>query len=136
MNIERPIISNLNQFIDIFYNKYEVTDIEFKVYELLYKHLQTLTNDEFNKRFKDGYNSKQDMLNQRANRQTKPLFTAKQVKTYFRNEFKRNPHLKDVIDSIPEILNNLYSAELLERLETPSKQENIYYIPYNEDMEK
>lgn len=135
LNIEKPTITNLNQFIDIFYDKYEITDIENIVYEFLYRNLKPLTDKEIETKIKEGWNTKTDMLNQRANRKSKCFFTVKQVKTYFRNEFRRNQHLKDVIDSLGDILNNLYSAELLERLETASKQENIYYIPYNEELE-
>ena len=135
LNIEKPTITNLNQFIDIFYDKYEITDIEHMVYEFLYRNLKPLTDKEIETKIKEGWNTKTDMLNQRANRKSKCFFTVKQVKTYFRNEFRRNQHLKDVIDSLGDILNNLYNAELLERLETASKQENIYYIPYNEELE-
>ena len=135
MQIKKPSGNHLKDFLGIFLDKYEVTDIEFMVYELLYRNLKTPTDKQFEKEFKNGWNAKTDMLNSRAERQTKTFFTAKQVKTYFKSEFRSNKHLKDIIDSIPEILNNLYSAELLERIETQSRQENIYYIPYNKELE-
>ena len=135
MQIKKPSGNHLKDFLNIFLDKYEVTDIEFMVYELLYRNLKTPTDKQFEKEFKNGWNAKTDMLNSRAERQTKTFFTAKQVKTYFKSEFRSNKHLKDIIDSIPEILNNLYSAELLERIETQSRQENIYYIPYNKELE-
>ena len=135
MQIKKPSGNHLKDFLDIFLDKYEVTDIEFMVYEMLYRNLKTPTDKQFEKEFKNGWNAKTDMLNSRAERQTKTFFTAKQVKTYFKSEFRGNKHLKDIIDSIAEILNNLYSAELLERIETQSRQENIYYIPYNKELE-
>lgn len=135
LNIVEPTKEDLNKFLDIFLDKHEITDIEFMVYELLYNNLQTLTEKEFDKRFNNGWNEQTDMLKSRSNRKSKTFFTAKQVKTYFKSEFRGNKHLKDIIDSIAEILSNLYDVGLLERLETPSKQENIYYIPYNKELE-
>lgn len=136
LNISEPVETDLNNFLDVFYDKYDITQMEYLVYEKLYKNLRVLPDEEFEKEFKSGWNTKTDMLNSTANRKSKTFFTVKQVKTYFRNDFRMNKHLKDVIDSIGEILENLFNANLLDRLETPSGQENIYYIKYNEELEE
>ena len=122
-------------FLEIFLDKYEVTTIEFMLYELLYRNLRTLTEEEFNKEFEKGWNQQTDMLKSRTNRKDKTFFTVKQVKSYFKSEIKNNKHLKDIFEDVGDILSNLYNAELLDRLETPSNQENIYYIPYNKELE-
>ena len=76
-----------------------------------------------------------DILLQVKNRKEKSFFTAKQIKTYFKQDFKRNKNLKDTIDQIPSILNNLYNANYLNKIEWQYNNQNLYYLPYNEDME-
>lgn len=136
LRISKPNEDDLKKFLDIFYVNIEVTTIEYMVYKKLYKNLKVLKDEEFETMYRDGWNEKTDMLNSRKDRKSKALFTVKKVKTYFKTDFKRNKHLKDVIDSLSEILENLFNADLLGRLETPSGQENIYYIKYNEELEE
>ena len=106
------------------------------IYKKLYQNLNALSESELSLKLdNDGsvYESK-DILRQSKDRKDKSFFTAKQIKTYFKQDFKRNKNLKDTIDQIPQILNNLYNANYLERLEWQYNGQNLYYLPYNEDM--
>ena len=137
VQVGNPLTSDVIEFLEVFKPKYEVTEIEYMIYERLYKSLRVLGEDEVeNKLYEDGTVKNQYLLTQRTNRETKSFFTAKQIKTYFANEFKMNKNLKDTIDNIPDILNNLFKAEYINRTESQYQGQNIYYIPYNKDMQK
>lgn len=137
IQVGNPLETDVMKFLDVFKPKYEVTDIEFLVYEKLYNNLFVLKTDEVaNKLYDDGEVKNQYLLNQRTNRKTKSFFTAKQIKTYFARDLKGNKNLKDTIDRIPDILNNLFNAGLINRIEIQYQGQNVYYIPFNQDMEK
>ena len=77
-----------------------------------------------------------DLLKTRTNRKSKSFFTAKQIKTYFKNDFKMNKNLKDTIEDIPKILKNLYNAGYIELvLEWEYQNQEVYYIPNKDEME-
>ena len=44
-------------------------------------------------------------------------------------------NLKDTLDQVPEILNNLYNAGYLERIDWQYNGQNVYYMLKNADME-
>ena len=135
--IGNPLVIDVTDFLDVFAPKYDVTEIEFLVYERLYNNLNVLNkNDVEKKLYDDGSIKNSDMLRQRKERNKKSFFTAKQIKTYFANEFKKNKNLKDTKDKIPDILNNLFEAGLLNRIEWQYNNQNVYYILYNREMEK
>lgn len=137
IQVGNPLTTDVMEFLEVFKPKYEVTEIEYMIYERLYKSLYVLKKDEVeNKLYEDGTVKNQYLLTQRTNRETKSFFTAKQIKTYFGNEFKRNKNLKDTIDNISDILNNLFKAEYINRTESQYQGQNVYYIPYNKDMQK
>lgn len=137
IQVGNPLETDVMKFLEIFKPKSEVTEIEFMVYEKLYNNLYVLKKDELESRlYDDGTVRNQYLLTQRTNREVKSFFTAKQIKTYFGNEFKRNKNLKDTIDNIPDILNNLFKAEYINRIESQHQWQNVYYIPYNKDMQK
>ena len=138
MRIGNPLESDVIQFLDTFKPKYNITDIEFLVYEKLYNSLTPLTSEDLEYKIyeEDGSCQSQDMLLQTKDRKKKSFFTYKQIQTYFRTDFKHNKNLKDTLDQIGTILNNLYNAELLNRLEYQYHNTDVYYIPYNKDMEK
>ena len=75
------------------------------------------------------------LLKQRKNRNEKPFFTTKQIQIYFKEDFKKNKNLKDTVDSISEILKNLYNAGFIEQIDYKFDGQNVYYIPYNAEME-
>ena len=137
MQIGNPLETDVINFLDIFKPKYEVTDIEFLVYEKLYNTLNTLSADDLEYKIDvDGSCTTDDMLLQTKNRKNKSFFTYKQIQTYYKTDFKHNKNLKDTLDQTADILNNLFNAGLLEKLEWQYNNKNVYYIPYNEDMEK
>ena len=137
MQIGNPLETDAMNFLEIFKPKYEVTDIEFLVYSKLYKNLNPLTSDDLEyKIYEDGSIDNKDMLLQRSGRKNKSFFTYKQIQTYFKADFKSNKNLKDTLDQISDILNNLFNAGLLEKLEWQYNNKNVYYIPYNKDMEQ
>ena len=125
------------KFLDVFKPKYEITEIEYEVYERLYNGLNVLSKDDLeDKLYDDGGINTNDLLNTRTDRKTKSFFTAKQIQTYFKNEFKRKKNLKDTIDQIPMIIKNLYMAGLINIIEWQYNNQDVYYIPYNKDMAK
>lgn len=136
LRINDPDNEDAEAFLEVF-KQNTVTPIERMIYEKLYKNLFVLTPDEAEYKItSDGEISNHDyLLTQNKNRKERCFFTAKQIKTYFKNDFKRNKNLKDTIDKIPEILNNLYNASLIERIEWQYNNQNVYYIPYNQNME-
>ena len=145
VQIKNPLASDVEEFLKVFKHKAEITQIEYMVYEKLYKNLNVLSEDDLSyKIVADDEDSEirrpygsvhyDDLLMQTKNRKDKSFFTAKQIKTYFRNDFKRNKNLKDIIDQIPDILNNLYNANYIERIDWQYNGQNVYYIPQNEDM--
>lgn len=137
MQIGCPLESDAINFLDIFKPKYEVTDIEFLVYNKLYNTLKPLTADDLEYKInEDGSIMSEDMLLQRRDRKNKSFFTYKQIQTYYKTDFKHNKNLKDTLDQTADILNNLFNAGLLDKLEWQHNNKNVYYIPYNEDMEK
>lgn len=137
MRIANPIELDVNNFLDVFKPKYEVTEIEFKVYEKLYNNLNVLSNDDVDYLISDDGEIEHDnMLTQVKGRKDKSFFTYKQIQTYFKNDFKYNKNLKDTLDQIASILDNLYNAGLLNKIEWQHYGKNVYYIPINADMEK
>lgn len=137
IQVRYPLTTDVEKFLEVFKPKYEVTEIEFKVYETLYNGLTVLTKDEESYKISEtGDIDYDDMLLQMKGRKTKSFFTAKQVKTYFKPNFKNNKNLKDTIDQIPKILTNLYNAGLINMVEWQYNGQNVYYIPYNKDMVK
>ena len=137
MQLGNPIGSDVIKFLDIFKPKYEITEIEYEVYERLYNGLNVLSKGDLeDKLYDDGGINTNDLLNTRTDRKTKSFFTAKQIQTYFKNEFKRKKNLKDTIDQIPMIIKNLYMAGLINLIEWQYNNQDVYYIPYNKDMVK
>lgn len=137
MRIGNPLLDDVDSFLEIFKPKYAITDIEYGIYEKLYRNLNTLTDDDLILKVDDdgSISVQDDMLIQIKGRKEKSFFTAKQVKTYFKSDLKRNKNLKDTIDSIPEILDNLYKADYIDKLEWQYINQNVYYLPYNAEME-
>ena len=137
MQVGNPIGSDVIKFLDVFKPKYEITEIEYKVYETLYNGLNVLSKGDLEyKIYEDGGINTDDLLLQMKGRKTKSFFTAKQIQTYFKPNFKNNKNLKDTIDQIPMILKNLYMAGLLNIIEWQYNNQDVYYIPYNKDMAK
>lgn len=138
LRLETPTTDNVDAFLRTFRPKLDITEIEYMVYEKLYNNLKIITEDGDNDLdyllHDDGSPLTDYMLLQIKERDKKSFFTAKQIKTYFRNDFKHNKNLKDTIDQIPEILNNLYNASYIERLDWQYNGQNVYYIPQNKDM--
>ena len=138
LQIGNPGLSDVENFLKVFKVQMEITYIEFMIYKKLYQNLNVLNEYELELKLNyDGtiYETK-DILLQAKDRKEKSFFTAKQIKTYFKQDFKRNKNLKDTLDQIPEILNNLYNANYINRVESQYNGQNLYYLPYNEDMEK
>lgn len=138
MRLSNPLTIDVNNFLKIFKPKYEVTEIEYKVYETLYNGLTVLRKEDVDD-FIVSYEGEVDlnyMLLQMRDRKSKSFFTAKQIKTYFKPNFKNNKNLKDTTDQIPKILTNLFNAGLINMMEWQYKGQNVYYIPYNKDMVK
>lgn len=137
MRIANPIELDVNNFLDVFKPKYEVTEIEFLVYKKLYGSLNVLSNDDVDYLISDdGEIELDNMLLQMKDRKNKSFFTYKQIQTYFKKDFKHNKNLKDTLDNIASILHNLFSAGLLNKIEWQHNGREVYYIPYNADMEK
>jgi hypothetical protein len=137
LRIQEPTANNVDSFLEVFKPQFEVTQIELMIYEKLYNNLNVLKDDDLEyKVADDGGVQYDDLLLQVKGRKEKSFFTAKQIKTYFKSDLKRNKNLKDTIDQIPEILHNLYNASYLEKLEWQYNNQNVYYIPYNVEMEK
>ena len=138
MQIKEPVAEDVDKFLILFEPKSEITDIEYTIYKKLYDNLKVLTDEDTEYKITEdgGIADSDDMLLQMKNRKTKSFFTAKQIKTYFKKDFQNNQNLKDTIDQVSDILNNLYNANYLERLEWQYNNQNVYYILYNEDMEK
>lgn len=137
LQIGNPLTSDVNEFLKVFKPKSEITEIEYLVYEKLYKNLKVLSEDDLLYKIAEdgGVATTEDMLLQIKDRKNKSFFTAKQIKTYFKSDFKMNKNLKDVIDQIADILNNLYNASYIEKLDWQYNGQNVYYIPMNEDMD-
>ena len=137
LRIGNPSILDVEDFLKVFNVQMEITDIEFMIYKKLYQNLNVLKEDELELKLCDDGSvyRNDDILLQTKDRKEKSFFTAKQIKTYFKQDFKRNKNLKDTIDQIPSILNNLYNANYLNKVEWQYNNQNLYYLPYNEDME-
>ncbi len=137
LRMGNPSILDVEDFLKVFKVQMEVTDIEFMIYKKLYQNLNVLKEYELELKLCDDGSvyRNEDILLQVKNRKDKSFFTAKQIKTYFKQDFKRNKNLKDTIDQIPSILNNLYNANYLNKIEWQYNNQNLYYLPYNEDME-
>lgn len=138
IQLGNPLTTDVEKFLKIFNPYLEITDIEFLIYSKLYKNLKVLSDNELEFKIDENgyvldYN---DILTQNKKRKDRSFFTAKQIKTYFKNDFKKNKNLKDTIDQIPAILNNLYNAGYIERLDWQYNGQNVYYIPFNMEMEK
>ena len=137
MQVGNPIGSDVIKFLDVFKPKYEITEIEYKVYETLYNGLNVLSKGDLeDKIYEDGGINTDDLLLQMKGRKNKSFFTAKQIQTYFKPNFKNNKNLKDTIDQIPMILKNLYMAGLINIIEWQYNNQDVYYIPFNKDMVK
>ena len=137
MRIANPLTTDVMEFLEVFRPKYEVTEIEFLIYKKLYGSLNVLTTDDADYLISDDGEIEYDnMLLQMKDRKDKSFFTYKQIQTYFKKDFKHNKNLKDTIDQIPKILNNLFNAGLINMIEWQHNGRNVYYIPYNADMEK
>ena len=127
--------TDVDKFLTVFKIQIEVTEIEFMIYKKLYQNLNVVTADDLEYKIADdGSIEYEDILLQARDRKNRTFFTAKQIKTYFKRDFKRNKNLKDTLDQVPDILNNLYNAGYIEKLEWQYNGQNVYYIPYNEDM--
>ena len=137
MQIGYPLTADVEAFLKVFKPKSEVTAIEYLIYTKLYKNLNVITTDELDYLiYEDGGVQYEDMLLQTKDRKSRTFFTAKQIKTYFKNDFKRNKNLKDTTDQIPNILKNLYDAGYLDKLGWQYSNQNVYYITKNKEMEK
>lgn len=137
MQIGNPLTTDVEDFLIPFKPKFEITEIEYLVYEKLYNNLNVLTNEDLDYKIADdGGIQYDDMLLQVKGRKNKSFFTVKQIKTYFKTDFKMNKNLKDTIDQIGDILTNLYNAGLIEKIEYQYNNQNVYYIPYNAEMGK
>ena len=136
LQITEPGIADVESFLDVFNPQFEVTQIELMIYDKLYHNLKVLESDDLEYKLADdgAVGDFDDMLLQMKGRKNKSFFTAKQVKTYFKKDLQNNKNLKDTIDQIPDILNNLYNASYIERLDWQYNGQNVYYLPYNEDM--
>lgn len=135
LQIGNPLTTDVDKFLQVFKIQIEVTEIEMMIYKKLYKNLNVVTADDLEYLISsDGSVDYEDILLQSKDRKNKTFFTAKQIKTYFKRDFKRNKNLKDTLDQIPDILNNLYNAGYLDKLEWQYNGQNVYYIPYNKDM--
>jgi len=136
IRVGNPLISDVEAFLTMFNPQNQISMIEEMVYKKLYKNLKVLFKGDLDyKLADDGAIEYDDMLMQIAGRREKSFFTAKQIKTYFKKDFTQNQNLKDTIDQIPQILHNLYNAGYLEMLNWQYYNQNVYYIPYNEDMD-
>ena len=138
LQIGNPLIKDVNEFLEVFKPQKEITNIEHMIYTKLYKNLKVLTNDDLSyKLTADGrVGNIDDMLTSTKDRKSKSFFTAKQIATYFKNDFKMNKNLKDTIEDIPKILKNLYNAEYIELvLEGEYQNQEVYYIPKRDEME-
>ena len=136
LQIPNPTTEDMKEFLTIFKTNKSVTDIEFMVYSKLYKHLLPVKPDEATKLLTSWGVDTDYMLKSRNTRKSSSLFTSTKIKTIFRTDFIMNKNLKDIIDSIPEILDVLWKNGYLERLDHKYNNENVYYLPYNPDMEK
>ena len=136
LQIENPLKLDVEEFLKVFRPQLEVSEIEFMIYKKLYNNLNVLTADGLDYMVaEDGSVEYGDILLQSKERKDKSFFTAKQIKTYFKTDFKHNKNLKDTIDLMADILHNLYNAGYLEKLEWQYNGQNVYYLPYNEDMD-
>lgn len=136
LQIGNPLTKDVTDFLEVFKPKHEVTDIEYEIYKKLYRNLNVLTDEDLEYKIaEDGSVEYDDILLQMKDRKEKSFFTAKQIKTYFKQDFKRNKNLKDTLDQVADILNNLYNANYLEKLEWQYNGQNVYYIPINKDMD-
>ena len=136
LQIGNPLTTDVDDFLKVFQPKHEVTDIEYEIYRKLYNNLNVLMDDDLDYKIADdGSIQYEDMVMQVKDRKTKSFFTARQIKTYFQQDFKRRKNLKDTLDQVPDILNNLYNAGLIEKLEWQYNGQNVYYIPYNKDVD-
>ena len=137
MQFEKPRLEDVESFLSVFKPQSEISDIEYLVYEKLYNNLKPLTDKELDKRtYDDGRICIDYYLKQTKNRDAKSFFTAKKIQIYFQSDFKNNKNLKDTIDQIPDILRNLYNAGNIKKMENQIDGQNVYYLPYNEEMER
>ena len=119
LQIEKPTEEQVQEFLNTFNTKQDITDIEYQVYKKLYNNLKVLKVDEVESYLTDGnevYYHKH-LLKQRNNRNEKPFFTTNQIQIYFKEDFKQNKNLKDTIDSISDILKNLYNADYIKKID-------------------
>lgn len=129
IRISEPDTEDADKFLEQFAPKRNVSDIEIMVYDKLYDNLKPITIGDIEyKLHEDGSCTTDSMLMQTKNRKMKTFFTPKQIKTYFKNDFKNNKNLKDTIDYIPSILSNLYDAGYLEMLDWQYNGQNVYYM--------
>lgn len=138
LQIEKPTEEQVQDFLNTFNTKQDITDIEYLVYEKLYNNLKVIKDETKLKCYLtdgDEVYLHKHLLKQRRNRNEKPFFTTKQIQIYFKEDFKQNKNLKDTIDSISEILKNLYNAGFIEQIDYKFDGQNVYYIPYNAEME-
>lgn len=140
LQIGNPLTTDVNEFLKVFKPKLEVTDIEYEIYRKLYKNLTPIDSEDIEDYYWYDRNGnieidKDSMLLQSRERKEKSFFTAKQIKTYFKQDFKRNKNLKDTLDQVPDILNNLFNAGYIDKVEWQYNGQNVYYIPINNDMD-
>jgi hypothetical protein len=135
LQLGNPLTTDVEDFLNVFKPQFEISQIEFLVYEKLYNNLNVLKSDDLEYKIADdGGILYKDMLNQIKDRKSKSFFTVQQFKTYFKSDFKRNKNLKDTIDQMADILHNLYNAGLIEKIEYHYNNQEVYYIPYNIEM--
>ena len=140
LQIGNPLTTDVNEFLKVFKPKLEVTDIEYEIYRKLYKNLTPIDSEDIEDYYWYDRNGnieidKDSMLLQSRDRKEKSFFSAKQIKTYFKQDFKRNKNLKDTLDQVPDILNNLFNAGYIDKVEWQYNGQNVYYIPINNDMD-
>ena len=130
LQINEPTITNVKEFLQVFQPLPEVTQIELEVYQKLHDNLNILTPEDLLFKVTDSGDlaDYQDLLLSRTERKKRSFFTAKQIKTYFKQDLQGNKNLKDSIDYIPEILANLFNAGYIERLDWQHQNQNVYYF--------
>lgn len=140
MRIEKPNADEVKRFLELFQPQQKITPIERELYDVIYRNLKPLTEEEADTKLDSNgsvYNGG-DFLKRREERKEKSFFTHRNIKTYFKSEMRHNPHLKDVCESeeqIKNIIENLYNAGLLDRIEEQYKEYDVYYIVKDEEMD-
>lgn len=147
LDIQQPTVDDVNKFADIFIND-QTNTVELIVFKKLYDNLTSVVDEDdlqqyltTQNRYINGVSTEVEtfkpnrMLRQVKNRNNAVFFTPTKIKTYFKNDFRRNKNTKDIIDDIPAILNSLYKMGYLDKLTEKDGNENVYYIIKNDYYE-